>query len=294
MRHDRIKYFKIEAPDPDFSECFACPEGQKLVMDLFVPEKGRHNGAAVILIHGGGWNGGERHGFWWHAHRLSLHGYVAGTVDYRLSSIAPFPAAVNDCQAAVRWLRHNADRFNIQRDRIGAIGSSAGGHLAACLGVFEEMENTISARVNCVVDVHGVHDFISAVGNSNEVKEHWEAFIGGPFSEKRDLWLAASPALHVDSSSAPMLLVHDPKDETVPYEQSLILANALIKAGRPMQFLPSPGSAHGFVYNPQNSWTQQVWPVALAWLDHYLLKKTSGELSKEVPADSFIPEVNLP
>ena len=157
------------------------------------------------------------------------------------------------------------------------MGSSAGGHLVACLGVLDQEGSTVSARVNCVVDVHGVHDFVT-LAKSDGVKGSREAFLGGPITEKRDLWIEASPALHVDDHSAPMLLVHDPKDETVPYDQSLILANALMGAGRPMQFLPSPGSGHGFVYNPQNEWTQQLWPVAVAWLDHHLVGTTSTDL----------------
>ncbi|MBT7302770.1 MAG: prolyl oligopeptidase family serine peptidase, partial [Victivallales bacterium] len=98
---------------------------------------------------------------------------------------------------------------------------------------------------------------------------------------RRDLWIGASPALHADASSAPMLVVHDPDDSTVPYDQSLLLANALMAAGRPLRFLPSPGSGHGFVYNPGNTWTQNVWPLAVAWLDDHLLDAPSAELLEE-------------
>jgi dipeptidyl aminopeptidase/acylaminoacyl peptidase len=79
----------------------------------------------------------------------------------------------------------------------------------------------------------------------------------------------------VDADTAPTLLIHDPGDETVPYDQSVILADALMAAARPMRFLPSPGSGHGFVYNPQNAWAQRVWPVAVAWLDDHLLDAPS-------------------
>ena len=273
-----MNYFEKDVPAPDATECFASADGQDLIADVFVPAEARRNGAAVLMVHGGGWNAGKREDFLWHAQRLAVHGYVACTIDYRLSQTACYPAAVLDCQSAVTWLREHADRFQIDRDRVGAMGSSAGGHLVACLGIFDQEGNAVSARVNCVVDVHGVHDFIS-LAKSDGVKKSREAFLGGPISEKRDSWIQASPALHVDDDSAPMLLVHDPQDETVPYDQSLILANALMQAGRPMRFLPSPGSGHGFVYNPQNHWTQQVWPVAVAWLDHHLLGTTSVDLS---------------
>ncbi len=272
-----MKYYEIEEFTPNITECFASVGGQNLIADIFVPDKAKKNGAAVIFIHGGGWNAGSRHAFLWHAHRLSLHGYLACTIDYRLTNTASFPAAVVDCQSAVKWLRKNADRFDISSDRIGAVGSSAGGHLVACLGVLDD-KDCVSAKVNCVVDIHGVHDFVSMVQNGEELRKTWVEFLGGTISRKRDLWIKASPALHVDENSAPMLLVHDPKDNTVPYSQSLILANALIKKGRPMQFLPSPDSGHGFVYNPENIWTQKVWPVAVAWLDYYLLGQTCHDV----------------
>ncbi len=273
-----MKYYESEMPAPDFTECFSRPaDGRELLADIFVPGKSGGNGAAVVFIHGGGWCAGERRSFLWHAHRLSLRGYVACTIDYRLTPTAPFPAALLDCQAAVKWLRHQAARFGIRGDRIGAMGSSAGGHLAACLGVLDDAGEPGSARVNCVVDVHGVHDFVAHQAGGGKIAEYMEAFIGGPVSEKRALWIEASPALHVDQNSAPMLLMHDPHDDTVPYEQSLLLAKALMEAGRPMQFLPTPGSGHGFVYNPQKTWTQKVWPNAMAWFDRHLLDSEGDE-----------------
>jgi len=276
-----MKYYDRETPDPDLTECFAKPGGQELLADVFMPDAGSQTGAAVVFVHGGGWNAGERQAFLWHAHRLSLRGYVTCTIDYRLTDTAPFPAAVEDCQAAVRWLRRNAERLDVSRDRIGAVGSSAGGHLVACLGAVDDDRDEISSKVNCVVDVHGVHDFLSLAENAGQVKAGWEAFIGGTLAERRDLWIQASPALHVDASSAPMFLVHDPDDSTVPYDQSLLLAHALMANGRPLRFLPSPGSGHGFVYNPGNQWTQNVWPLAVAWLDDHLLDTPSAELLEE-------------
>jgi acetyl esterase/lipase len=280
---DQAHYFRTDVPAPDFTEVFASVDGQDLVADVFVPPEDRRNGAAVLLVHGGGWSAGERSAFLWHAHRLSAHGYVASTIDYRLSQVACYPAAVLDCRSAMRWLRRNAERFGVGPDRVGAMGSSAGGHLVACLGVMEAVEEGISAKANCVVDVHGVHDLV-ALSEGNEVKQSREAFLGGPIDERRETWIEASPALHVDADSAPTLLIHDPGDETVPYAQSLILARALMEAARPVRFLPSPGSGHGFVYNPQNAWTQRVWPVAVAWLDGHLLGISSAGLAAECEA----------
>ncbi|RKX33754.1 MAG: hypothetical protein DRP71_09320 [Verrucomicrobia bacterium] len=259
-----------EPPAPDLTEVFASPDGQDLMADLYLPDSAMQNRACVIFVHGGGWRLGERQAFNWHAHRLSLLGYLALSIDYRLMPDSPFPAAVEDCQSAVAWVRRQADRLKIDPARIGAVGSSAGGHLVACLGVMNHEIGGTSTKVNCVVDVHGVHDFPALLDASEVINENWEAFLGGPYSERKTEWIQASPALHVDGTSASMLIVHDPNDETVPHEQSRLLADALVRAGRPMQFLPSPGSGHGFFYNPDNPWTQKVWPVAVNWLDQQL------------------------
>lgn len=253
------------------AEVFARPGGRELVADVYLPGEGEGNGAGVILVHGGGWSGGSRQQFRWHAGRLARRGYAACTIDYRLTPVAPFPAALVDCQSAVAWFRGQAGRFGFRADRLGAIGSSAGGHLVACLGVLEREGEAVSSKVDCVVDIHGIHDFLLQLEAPGGVKPGWEAFLGGPVSAKREAWLAASPARHAGAGSAPTLLVHDPSDATVPWEQSLRFADALIKAGRPVRFMPTPGSGHGFVYSPRNPWTQKVWPVATSWLDEHLL-----------------------
>lgn len=267
-----MKYYDAETPAPDLTECFGNPGDQELLTDVFLPDPAKANSAAVLFVHGGGWHTGSRNAFLWHAHRLSLRGYLSCSIDYRLSGTAVFPAALEDCQAGIRWLRQNVDRFNLNPDKIGTFGSSAGGHLVACLGVLENEQMGVSAKANCVVDVHGVHDFISLWEETGNLNENWVKFLGGPISEKKAEWTAASPALHVSEDSAPMLLIHDPDDPIVPSKQTHLMANALIEAGRPMQFLPTLGSGHGFVYSPENEWTPQVWPSALTWFDHHLLE----------------------
>jgi len=262
--------FEQKPPEPDLTEVFDSPDDLELKADIALPDSETQNGAGVLFVHGGGWRAGERQAFRWHAHRLSRLGYLAVTIDYRLMPRSPFPAALDDCQSAVAWLRRQADRFGIDENRIGAVGSSAGGHLVACLGVLNDRIRGVSTRVNCVVDVHGIHDFPALRDDTGTINENWEAFLGGSFGNRQPEWIRASPALQVDGDSAPMLVVHDPRDETVPYEQSRLLVDALVKAGRPVQFFPSPGSGHGFFYGSGNPWTQRVWPVAVDWLDQQL------------------------
>lgn len=268
-----MDYYSMEIPPPDSVESFCQSGDTELLADLYLPATGTGNGACVVLIHGGGWSAGKREDFLWHAYRLSTHGYVACTVDYRLISTATFPAALQDCQAAIRWIRRNAQRFAINPQKIGVLGSSAGGHLAACLGVFETPEETVSSKVACVVDIHGIHDFPASMSQGGEVKTLCEAFIGGPLVSCRDQWLAASPALHVDATSAPMFLVHNPDDTIVPYAQSVQFALQLMQAGCAVSFMPCPASSHGFVYKPSRPGTQLVWPHIVSWFDRHLLEK---------------------
>jgi len=261
---------KDKPPSPDFAEVFSSPDGQDLIADGYLPDPDHANAAAVVFVHGGGWRVGSRHAFRWHAHQLSLHGYVACTIDYRLAPANPYPAALIDCQSALKWVRKQTERFQIRQDRIGVVGSSAGGHLVACLGVRDDPEDTISAQADCVVDVHGIHDF-PIIGKSGVGPVMQSvAFLGSAYPENSEIWEDASPALHVSTDTAPMLLIHDPDDEVVPCDQSLLMGNALMRAGRPMQFLPTPGSGHGFVYDPEHAWTRRVWPTMVTWLNQHL------------------------
>lgn len=253
----------------------------ELQMDIFRPPDCAGIRPAVLCIHGGGWHGGDRRQFHWHARQLALDGFVAACVAYRLTGTAVWPAAFDDCQRAVRWLRKQAGELALDPGRIGVLGSSAGGHLAAFLGVRETRDECdpalagISSRVGCVVDVHGLHDLPALT--SHRVAGLCAQFLGGSFEQASEAWADASPVRFVDERSAPMLLVHAPDDPSVPYDQSLRLAMALIGAGRPVEFMPVPGAGHGFVYNPDGPWTRKVWPVARAWLRRFL--------EEQVPAD---------
>ena len=129
-----------------------------------------------------------------------------------------------------------------------------------------------SSRAQCVVDVHGIHNFLALP--PNVLSECNTAFLGGTAKEKPEAWKDASPVTFVDGQSAPVMLTHDPNDPTVPYEQSVSFAATLMNAGRPVEFLPTPGSGHGFVYNPENAWTQRLWPHAVAWLSGWLQPET--------------------
>src|SRR4051812_23954714 len=120
---------------------YAEPDGQKLRMDIYRPsEPGPH--PAVVLVHGGGWLSGSKEGYQAMGPRLARHGYAACAIDYRLAPQYPYPAALDDCQRAVRWLRAHAPDFDLDARHVGALGDSAGGHLVALMGVRDTRDNS--------------------------------------------------------------------------------------------------------------------------------------------------------
>lgn len=244
---------------PDLT--YATVDGHDLALDLFLPAAQPTPVPAVVLVHGGGWHAGARQQFAWHAADLASRGYVAASVSYRLLDVAGFPACFDDCQTAVAWLQTHAPELNLDPTRIGAVGSSAGGHLAALLGAR-------APQVQCVVDYHGIHDFTTLP--DDKLADVLDTLFAGPRATTEPLRRDASPALWVDARSAPMLLFHDPDDPTVPYDQSVQLATALLQAHRPVSLIPVPGASHGFCYDPQNGWLQRTWPLAVQWLAWHL------------------------
>jgi acetyl esterase/lipase len=218
---------------------------------------------AIMLIHGGGWSGGNRRQLLDHAKRLAERGYVTATVSYRLSAVAQWPAQLEDVRTRLRELVSHADDWRIDTARIGIVGSSAGGHLAACMGTRHKETPDLPSPA-CIVDIHGVHDCTRRL-----LAQSLKNLLGSP-EEFAERWNDASPIRFVDGDSSPMLLTHDPSDATVPYEQTAMMIGALVQAGRPVQFIPTPGSGHGFFYNFSNPWTARIWPEVVNYLDQRL------------------------
>src|ERR1041385_9059131 len=151
---------------------FANPDDQHLLLDMASPKDGKGPFPAILCIHGGGFRAGDRHGYDGLIKKLAERGYVAVTVEYRLSPKFQFPATVYDVRAAVRWLSANAKKYRIHPNRIGVPGGSAGGHLAQFLGVtmgVPEFEGNggnpkQSSNVSCVVNYFGPSDFTKSYG----------------------------------------------------------------------------------------------------------------------------------
>jgi acetyl esterase/lipase len=233
--------------------------GEKsLRLDLYLPEKSQNPLPLIIWIHGGAWIGGDKADC--PARRMLQRGYAATSINYRLSNEAIFPAQIEDCKAAVRWLRAHAGQYGLDAEHFGVWGSSAGGHLVALLGTtgdvkeFDKGENLdFSSRVQAVCDYFGPTDFLQMQARSlpgspmqHDTPSSPESrLIGGPILENKDKAARANPITYVTPAAAPFLIVHGDHDPLVPYNQSELLYEALKKAGVSVRLHIIEGAAHG-------------------------------------------------
>lgn len=218
--------------------------GQKLLLDVYEPAT--NNGQlrpAVVLIHGGGWTSFDKSTMRGMGGVLARAGYVAFSVDYRLfhDSENRWPAQLDDVQRAVRWIRANAAKYQVDGKRIGAFGHSAGGQLAALLGMEDTRDNSdaalaqYSSRVQAVVDVSGPSDFTTS--HDPDGDEFLAAFLGADYSKDPEVWRDASPVFHAVKGDAPFLIFHGTRDQNVPIAQSEELAQRLQEAGVPVRLV---------------------------------------------------------
>lgn len=227
-------------------------------LDIYFPDKVERPLPLIVWIHGGAWRGGgkERPP----ALPLLADGFVVASITYRFSQDAPFPAQIEDCKAAIRWLRAHAKEFNIDPARVGVWGSSAGGHLVAMLGTagdvqaWEKGENLDqSSRVQAVCDWFGPADLLTMGAQSgpgsriqHDAPDSPESrLIGGAVQESKDKGRAASPLSHVTGDDPPFLIMHGDRDPLVPHQQSVALNGALKKAGVDSTLKTLEGSGHG-------------------------------------------------
>lgn len=225
-------------------------------LDLFLPkDEDKKLRPVVVVIHGGAWRSGDKKQLRMVAELFARRGYVAAAINYRLAPKYSYPAQLDDCQRAVRWLRKNAKEFQIDPKRFGAAGASAGGHLSLLLGTRETRDDNdpelkgISSKVQCVLSIFGPTDFtderyVQASRNPVAGRALIE-FVGKPYDEAPDLWKEVSPIHHVSPDDAPTFIIHGDQDMLVPLEQSERFAEALKKAGIEVQIVVIKGMGHG-------------------------------------------------
>lgn len=242
--------------------------------DLYLPPKFEDGKKypGVVIIHGGGWTGGKRD-----APReinigttLASHGYVCLSIDYLLhdpkSDKLCWPQNLHDCKTAVRWLRANAARLQLDTGRIGVIGGSAGGHLSSMVGVTQARDGLDPAgpygeqpcAVQCVVDLYGPTDIIQ-----------WKDITALRQSRAQapELYRAFSVTTYLDKNDPPFLILHGTADTTVDLSQSQLLADALKQQGIEYQFEIIEGAPHTFHLQPKQ---KDLRPLVLAFFDKHL------------------------
>lgn len=231
---------------------FAKVGDKSLQLDLYLPKNLNEKVPVIMWVHGGGWLKGSRakaKGLW-----LVEHGYAIASVSYRLTTEAIWPAQINDLRSAVRYLRGNAEKYNIDGTKIAAWGASAGGHLVAVLGTQDlPKDEKVSSRVQAVLDWYGPSDLLSMppnnvsekrtpemVANSNGAK-----LLGKIVRDVPDLAKEASAFWNVSKDDPPFLIMHGDKDPGVPVEQSIRLHEKQKEAGAPSELFIVKGAGHG-------------------------------------------------
>jgi acetyl esterase/lipase len=288
---------------PDLADVeYAVVNGIRLKLDLYFPRNTPKPYPVIMFVHGGGWSGGSKTNN--RADFLARYGYAVVSIDYRLSGQAIFPAQLYDCKAAVRWLRANVAKYDLDPNRIGAFGSSAGGHLVALLGTtmgVDSLEGRVggnlqfSSAVQAVCDWYGPSNFLTicdypsainhCAANSPEAQ-----LIGGAIPTHRAKALAASPITYVGKGEPPFLLMHGTLDLTVPFQQSVELDSALRQAGGKVVFKPIVGGGHGDAAFETDSTELAV----VEFFARYLTASPVGVNARPEVAAGFHLEQNYP
>ena len=235
---------------------YARHEGSALHLDLYLPRPANRPTPVVMTLSGGGWrkcSKDTRHLF------LTDHGFAMAAAMYRVSSEAIAPANILDCKAAVRWLRANAAQYNLDPNRIGVCGSSAGGHLAALLGTspgVTDLEpaaagDACSSAVQAVCDMRGPTDLTRMA--VTDIRDRFpllyqvtEQYLGGPVEERIELARLVSPLNHVSGNCPPTLIIHGENDPVVSVEESILFHQALSNAGVDASLQVLKGIEHGW------------------------------------------------
>ena len=239
---------------------YAQAGSQKLLLDLFLPE-GSGPFPLIIWIHGGAFRMGSKENN--RAKRMLTRGYAVASVNYRLSQVAIFPALVHDAKAAVRWLRAHAGDYDLDPYRFGVWGGSAGGYLAAMVGLVQDIpelegnlgNDDVSSRVQAVCDWFGPSDFlrmndVPGTMDHDAPDSPESQLIGAPIQQNPDLVAKANPITYITKEQVkdlpPFLIMHGGDDLTVIPNQSQLLHDALVQAGADITLVILGGLGHGF------------------------------------------------
>ena len=235
---------------------FAKVGEQKLALDLYVPDKIKSD-LLLVYVHGGAWRKGSKESV--PVKDLIARGYALASVNYRLSTEVKFPANIHDIKAAIRFLRAKQSDFGIKAEKIVILGSSAGGHLAALVGVtndHKELEGKVGSHLDQSSDVQGIVSFYGASNLETILSQSTphglsvrvpalKLLLGSVPEENPGIARLASPVAHVDRNDPPLLLIHGDQDPQMPVNQSLELQAVYQENGRRVTFINVHGGSHG-------------------------------------------------
>ncbi|MDN5204797.1 prolyl oligopeptidase family serine peptidase [Fulvivirgaceae bacterium BMA10] len=259
--------------EPEFLEdiIYGYADTLALQLNMAIPNGEQFSGnkfPAIIFIHGGGWKEGHRSAYNGQIVRAAKRGYVAVTVSHRLTAVTnkygkplyPWPAAIHDCKAAVRFLKHVSEKYKIDPDKIGITGASSGGHLALMIGVSDPTHNLegdvelptndrfaekISSRVQAVVNISGPTEMVSCY-EAPIVTPYLKSFLEGSPNNNPEGYKESSPIHYVSKDDPPMMTIHGELDEVVPVAQAYMLDQKLKEIGMDHELKIYKGEGHIF------------------------------------------------
>ncbi len=264
----------------------------RLLLDIYIPETPIATPMpAVIWIFGGSFKYGNKSSdpMMRSIKTLARHGFFAVSINHRLSGVAPFPAAVEDSKCAVRWLRAHAEKYNVDPNRIGVLGSSSGAYMAMMLGCTDETAGLegnggwaeFSSRAQAVVSYYGPTDLantyriIEARQGSVPDDFYYVEFLGCHLEENPDMWKAAGPINHVTADDPPLLLVHGELDSVVPIIVSGKMYKTYQQAGLEASLIRVSGADHVFKQaadSPISPSMEEIEQIVLDFFVKHLLR----------------------
>jgi acetyl esterase len=237
---------------------YAQVQGVHLALDAHIPD-GPGPFRAAILVHGGGWIGGDKQQYITYLFKpLADANFVWISINYRLAPKFTFPAPAEDVELAIQYVRKNAAKFKIDPNRIALIGESAGGHLVSYVGAREK-----NHEIAAVISLYGVHDFVAAAVEWKPIPTELYQLFGISAVEATNVskLVQGSPVTYIHKDMPPYLLMHGSKDEDVPYAQSVEMCKAMKAAGAKCDLVTVEAGVHGMDHwepHPELHWYKKA------------------------------------
>jgi acetyl esterase/lipase len=265
------------------------PSDKDLMLDITMPRLLGQVGQplpVIVYLHGGGWEQGDKAKVLGKGSSkfFAKNGFIAVSINYRLTHEAVFPAQIHDVKAAIRWIKSHAEQYHMDPAKIGIWGHSAGGHLASLAGVAKDVaglegdcdSSEVSSEVQAVITSAAPVDLLRMGGWHNDADSSEARLLGGPIQENIEAAKRASPITYVTADSPPFLIIHGDRDEIVPYEQAEILFQALPSA----TLVRVKKGDHD--YNEGNMYWGEIYRLNLAFFNKHLVEpKLPQELTEQ-------------